>query len=207
MLTTYELRWFNPGTVPQDIKFWFEQNCLISPRQPPEEREDLYLYSPGCDFLGVKLRHGRLEVKWRKAELGIMYFGDFVQGRAEKWGKWLCCDDTQESFHPNLVLGNSSWISVQKVRYSQRYQVLREFSPQPVSTKAHIDNGCTVELTHLMIQENFWWSLAFEAFGEDAYLMDNLQTTASWVFKSYRELKLPASHSYAFPSWLALVYR
>lgn len=205
MLTTYELRWFYPGTIPQDIELWFEQNCLIEQLQPPEEREDLYLYSPRCDFLGIKLRQGQLEVKWRKAELGIVRFGEFVEGKAEKWGKWLCCDATEESFQPNLVLGDPSWVSVQKVRFSQLYQILSEFPPQPVSAHEDIDNGCTVELTHLIIQENAWWSLAFEAFGEDARLMENLQVTADRVFKSYSVSKLLALNSYAYPSWLALV--
>lgn len=122
MLTTYELRWFSPGMIPENIETWFKQNCLIDPIQPPEEREDVYLDSPKSDFLGIKLRQGRLEVKWRKAELGAVRFGDFVEGKAEKWGKWLCSDATEESFQPNLVLSNSSWVSVQKVRYSQLYK-------------------------------------------------------------------------------------
>jgi hypothetical protein len=208
MLTTYELRWFYPGTIPQEVELWFEQNCLIEPLQPPEEREDLYLYSPTSEFLGIKLRQGRLEVKWRKAELGVVRFGEFVEGKTEKWGKWLCCSPTEETFQPNLVLDNPSWVSVQKIRYSQLYQVFPEFPPQPVVSKNEgIDNGCTVELTHLIVQENACWSLAFEAFGEDARLMENLQTTASWVFKTYCGLKLLALNSYAYPGWLALVCR
>ena len=208
MLTTYELRWFYPGTIPQDVELWFEQNCLLEPLQPPEEREDLYLYSPMCDFMGVKLRQGRLEVKWRKAELGVVRFGEFVEGKTEKWAKWVCCDPTEESFQPNLVLDNPSWVSVQKIRYSQLYQLFPELPPQPVVSKNEgIDNGCTVELTHLIIQENAWWSLAFEAFGEDACLVENLQRTASWVFQTYCGLKLLAVNSYAYPSWLGLVSR
>jgi len=208
MLTTYELRWFYAGTVPENIQTWFEQNCLIDPRQAPEERTDLYLYSPECDFLGIKLRQGRLEVKWRTAELGVVRFGEFVEGKAEKWGKWMCCDPTQESFQPHQVLKNPMWVSVQKGRYSQHYQVLPESSPQPVARREDedIDNGCSLELSRLVIQENIWWSLAFEAFGDDTRLMDNLQETASWVFQTNRELKLLVQNSYAYPSWLSLVY-
>jgi hypothetical protein len=203
MLTTYELRWFSPGTIPQDIELWFEQNCLLEPLQPPEEREDIYLYLPNSDFLGIKLRQGRLEVKWRTAELGVVGFGEFVEGKAEKWGKWLCCDETKESFQPNLVLNNPCWVSVQKVRYSQIYQVLGE-SPQPVSSPEGVDNGCSIELTHLIIQETSWWSLALEAFGEDVRLMNNLQLTASYLFKNYQVFKLLAQNSYAYPRWLSL---
>lgn len=205
MLTTYELRWFYPGTVPEEIQLWFEQDCLIEPIQPLEEREDLYLYVPECEYLGIKLRQGRLEVKWRKAELGSMQFGESIKGKVEKWGKWLCCDSTEESFQTNQLLGKASWVSIKKVRYSQLYQVIPELPPQPVSSDEQVDNGCHVELTHLVIAKKTWWSVAFEAFGEDSCLMDNLQATASRVFNNDSGLKLLAVNSYGYPRLLAVL--
>ncbi|MCV3217308.1 hypothetical protein OGM63_28005 [Plectonema radiosum NIES-515] len=80
-----------------------------------------------------------------------------------------------------------------------------EFSPQAVFANERIDNGCSVELTRLLILPNPWWSLAFEASGEEACLMDNLQKTASWVFKTYEGSKLLAADSFAYPSGLELV--
>ncbi|MBD2777651.1 hypothetical protein [Iningainema tapete] len=202
MLITYELRWFYPGSVPEDIKLWFEQNCLANSQQQAEERSDVYLFSPECDFLGIKLRQGRLEVKWRTKELGVVSFSEFVEGKVEKWGKWLCCDSTEESFQPSQVLGNPTWIKVDKIRSSQLYQVLPNSLPQPVSADEDIKNGCSVELTNLMIRENHWWSLAFEARGEDDRLMDNLLTTTKLVFNNYCGFKLLALNSYAYPTWL-----
>ncbi|WP_193198356.1 hypothetical protein [Nostoc sp. MG11] len=207
MLITNELRWFYPGTIPEDIKLWFQQNCLVDSLQSPETREDLYLYSPGCDYMGIKLRQGRLEVKWRQAELDLLRFGELVEGRAEKWGKWLCCDSTGESFQPATVLDNASWVSVQKVRYSQLYQVLPDSSVQPVVSNENIDNPCTVEITSVVARDNPWWSIGFEASGEDVRLIDNLQTTASSIFYTYRGSRLVAADSYAYPHWLGLVYR
>ncbi|WP_235526439.1 hypothetical protein [Nostoc piscinale] len=81
MLTTIEVRWFYPGTIPTEIEEWFPQNCS------PEKREDWYLYAPKCDYWGIKLRQERLEVKWRKAELGVLNVGELIEGRVEKWGK------------------------------------------------------------------------------------------------------------------------
>ncbi|MDZ8052010.1 MAG: hypothetical protein RMX68_012680 [Aulosira sp. ZfuVER01] len=207
MLISHELRWFYPGKLPDNIQVWFQQNCLIDLLKSPEEREDLYLYSPGCDFLGIKLRQGRLEVKWRQAELGVMHFGGLVTGKGEKWGKWLCEDSKGESFQPAMVLGNPSWVSVQKVRYSQLFQVLADFSVQAVTTNEHIDNGCSVEITNLTVQENTWWSLAFEAFGEDSRRLENLQATAIWVFHTYQNSRLAIADSYAYPHWLGLICR
>jgi hypothetical protein len=207
MLTSNELRWFYPGTIPEDIEVWFQQNCLIDQMQPPEKGEDQYLYAPECDYLGIKLRQGRLEVKWRKAEFGAVRLAEFIEGKVEKWAKWICDDPTGESFQPATVLGNSTWVNVQKVRYSQSYKILSDFSVQPVVTNELSENGCDVEITHLLIQNHAWWSLAFEAFGEDTLLMGNLQATANLLLNTYQCSKLLIANSYAYPHFLGLVCR
>lgn len=201
MLTTAELRWFNHGALPEEISYWF--NCLGDYLAPPEEREDLYLSSVGCDYLGIKLRQGRLEIKWRQAELGRVRFADRVEAKAEKWGKWLCEDRTAESFRLTDVVGKKAWVSVKKARSQRQYQFIPGKSIIAVPVTESIDQGCNVELTHLSINGNAWWSLAFEAFGEDDYLIDNLQTVAHWVFKNYSGWELQFEDSYAYPMWLS----
>ncbi|MBD2166207.1 hypothetical protein H6G04_17580 [Calothrix membranacea FACHB-236] len=205
MLVSNELRWFYPGELPENMKLWFQQHCLVNPSQPPEAREDVYLYSPGCDYLGIKLRQGRLEVKWRQAELGVVSFGDLITGKAEKWGKWLCEDANAESFQPAMVLGNPVWVRVKKVRYSQLFQVFADYAIQPVATKQRLDNGCSVEITNLVVAENAWWSIAFEAFGEDSCIRENLQATAKWVFHTDHNFPLAIANSYAYPHWLEVI--
>jgi hypothetical protein len=205
MLITHELRWFHPGTIPEDIQVWFQQHCLVDQSQLPEDREDIYLYAPESDFIGIKLRQGRLEIKWRKAELGIIDFGERVAGKSEKWAKWSCSDITGESFLPATVLGISSWVSIRKVRSLQNYQILSDFSVKPVAADESTNNGCSVEITQLLVQDHAWWSLALEANGEDEQLAANLQATANWVFRTYQGAKLLAANSYAYPHWLGLV--
>jgi len=187
MLTSAELRWFKRGKLPEEISKWFQQDDLEGQLQQPEEREDVYLYSPGIEYLGLKLRQGRLEIKWRKAELGVRRFGNRVEGKVEKWGKWLCEDSTEESFQLTDVVGKKSWVSVKKVRSQRLYE------------------NCAVELTQLNVRGSDWWSLAFEATGDDDSLIENLQTVANLVFKTYNGLELQAQDSYAYPSWLNLV--
>ena len=203
MLTTIELRWFKLGTLPKEISQWFQQDHL-GDLAPPEEREDVYLYTPGCEYMGVKLRQGRLEIKWRKAELGNLRFGDQVEGKVEKWGKWLCEDPTQQSFQPQDVVGKS-WVSVKKVRVQRKYQVISGESIVAVSVNQSTDQGCNVEITQLSINGNNWWSLAFEAFGKEDYLSDNLKVVASDVFKNYRGLELQSQDSFAYPRWLSMI--
>jgi hypothetical protein len=201
MLTTNELRWFLPGTILPEIEGWFGQSCS------PQKREDWYLYAPGCDYLGIKLRQERLEVKWRKAELGVLRFGELVEGKAEKWGKWMCSDSTGESFQPATVSTNSIWVNIQKVRRLQSYQILPDSSIQPVNANDSTDNGCSVEITQLLIQQQSWWTLAFEAVGEDTHLLENLRLTASYLLSNYRGTKLIAANSYGYPHWLEVVLK
>jgi len=59
MQLTAELRWFYRGTLPKVVQ-WFQQCQPAKHLAPPEER--LYLYSPECEYLGIKLRQGRLEM-------------------------------------------------------------------------------------------------------------------------------------------------
>ncbi len=186
MLISLEMRWFYPGKLPEAISEKFEQDALGGKMQPPEERSDIYLYSPECEYLGIKLRQGRLEIKWRNAQLGIVRCKERVEGKLEKWGKWECEDPTEESFRPEVVMGKS-WVSVKKVR-SQR-----------------IYDDCTLELTQLNIKGNDWWTLGFETVGAEASKMNQLQNLATEVFQSYADLELTNSNSYAYPHWLSIV--
>lgn len=184
MLTSIELRWFYLGELPQEISLWFEQDELEGQLQSPEEREDVYLDISRCEYLGIKLRQGRLEIKWRQAELGVVRFGQQVEGKLEKWSKWLCEDPTAETFQPEAVVGKT-WVSVKKVRSQRLY------------------DSCTLELTQLSIQSQDWWSLAFETSGTDTNMVDKLQSIADRVFKIYSGPKLQAQDSYAYPHWLS----
>ena len=185
MLTSLEMRWFYAGKLPVATSNWFGQDALGGEMQPPEEREDIYLYSLGCEYLGIKLRQGRLEIKWRNAELGVVSWGG-VEGKLEKWGKWLCEDSTKESFRPEVLEGKS-WINVKKVRSQRLY------------------DDCAIELTELNIKGNDWWTIGFETVGTEASKRNQLQNLASKVFQSYVNLELTNNHSYGYAKWLSKV--
>lgn len=197
MLTTAELRWFYPGKLPEIVLQWFEQDRL-GYLAPVEEREDIYLYVPESEFVGIKLRQGRLEVKWRKAELGILEFGQAV-GKAEKWSKWLCEDKSQESFQRSQVSGKQTWISVNKQRKQRNYTVTNQ-AVVAIPIEQFCDRVCSVELTQLEIYNHFWWSLAFEASGEDEF--NTLKIVAESLFQFYSSPKLQLQDSFAYPWWL-----
>lgn len=185
MLTSLELRWFSPGELPSDVASWFSTAELGGQLQAPEAREDVYLYAPECEYMGIKLRQGRLEIKWRHAELEILQFKR-AEGKLEKWGKWLCEDPTSESFQSERVLNQKSWIRIGKVRSQRLY------------------DDCALELTQLTIKHNLWWSLALETFGAEPQKMDALQSIFELLDKTYVGSQLQVLNSYAYPKWIEI---
>jgi hypothetical protein len=205
MLTSLEIRWFYQGKLPEAVKTWFETELPGEILGTPDEREDVYLYTkPVCDYLNIKLRQGRLEVKWRKAELGILRIGERSQGNPEKWVKWMCEDPSADSITPIAVLGKGPWLSVQKRRSQRFYQVTVNTSMTLVPITQVMPNSCAVEVTQLQVQGDDWWSLAFETFGEDTSLKE-FQAIANQVFKAYSGSELQVQDSFAYPKWLSSV--
>ena len=187
MLTTLELRWFVCGTPPSEVEHWFRVDCPGELLGSPEEREDLYFYTPECDYLNIKLRQGSLEVKWRKAELGILRFGESGEGKVEKWLKWICEDSDKQSIIPTNVANEKAWIGVKKVRSQRRYQ------------------GITYELTQLNVRNDTWWSIAFEMAIEGANKCDKFESIVSQVSQTYRGPELQCNYSFAYPTWLSII--
>lgn len=200
MRASLEMRWFYSGALPKSINQWFGSESLGGYLSPPEEREDIYLLVPSCDYLGVKLRGKTLEVKWRQGELGTMQFGNRWEGKAEKWLKWVCADTIAPI--PADIVATGKWVGVKKKRAQRLYQVSAPGSLMSVPVEAPIPQGCTVELTQLNINGSAWWTLGFEAFGSESCLTENLQTVATWTSKSYQAQKLKAEDSSAYPIWL-----
>lgn len=201
MRASLEMRWFCSGTVPKSIGQWFGSDSLGGYLSPPEEREDVYLLVPNCDYLGVKLRGKTLEVKWRQAELGTMHFGNRWEGKAEKWLKWVCAD-TMAPVSADII-ATGQWVGVKKKRSLRLYQVSAPGVLMSVPVEAPIPQGCTVEVTQLNIKGSAWWTLGFEAFGSESLLTENLQTVATWASKSYQGQKLKVDDSAGYPNWLA----
>lgn len=187
MLTNLELRWFSLGKPPEEVEHWFRKECPGKLLGSPETREDLYLSTPDCDYLNIKLRQGSLEVKWRKAELGILRLGDCGEGKVEKWLKWVCEDPDQQSMMPADVAQERAWVGVKKVRSQRRYQ------------------GIAFELTQLTVRNNDWWSLAFEMATHGFNQIDSFESIVIEVSQTYPGTELQRDQSFAYPAWLSAV--
>lgn len=201
MRVTLEMRWFCSGTLPKSIAQWFASDSLGGYLAPLEEREDIYLLVPSCDYLGVKLRSKTLEVKWRQAELGAMRCGNRWEGKTEKWLKWVCADTIAPV--PADIIATGKWVGVKKKRSLRLYQVSAPGTLMSVPVEAPIPQGCSVEITQLNINGSAWWTLGFEAFGYESTLTETLQTVANWLGKSYQGQKLKVEDASSYPGWLA----
>lgn len=204
MLTTSEIRWFYQDTVPPTIESWFSVDVLSESCQTFEDREDWYLLIPGCEFLGVKLRHQQLETKLRITELGILQLRNNIIGVAEKWMKSTCEDAKLENLITPEVVAKGQWVKVEKVRSQIRYLIADDRSLTPTSTEQNSQAGCNVELTQLIVNHHPWWTLGFEASGTDDKLTSTLETVAKKVLQTFPQQELSLVDSYAYPKWLSV---
>lgn len=67
MVNSAEIRWFFDGSISSHTAPWDDHNTIDS----CESRSDYYIAIRNCDYLGVKIRDRKLQVKWRKKRLRL----------------------------------------------------------------------------------------------------------------------------------------
>jgi hypothetical protein len=209
MLVTTELRWFAAGPLPDALNTWFEKSAWGSyaQSQPSSEtRTDRYLCLP-CEFLNVKFRQGKLEAKWRQAVVETLILPQGSQGQLERWVKWSDQVVAEEDWLSQAIADSGDWVEVHKVR-SQRFFSVDPESNQVTMSDQPPHNGCSAELTELEVQQQAWWSLAFEAVGQIPQPQTLKRIACNFLEHGPQELRLEAlqlSQSYAYPRWLMTV--
>lgn len=178
MLKTLEMRWFKQGDIPTSVREWFEKDCMGN----GESRTDWYLIPIApCDYLNIKFRQGRLEIKWREKQYPTVNLNSQWQGIMEAWVKWLCEAESMEGFLPQ----HQGWVAVEKAR-SQRQIVL---SPEAC---------CNLELTQLRVKNQPWWTVGLESTGDE----ESLSAIAQQLSQTCPET-LTEKDASAYPHWLA----
>ncbi len=187
-LLTLEVRWFKAGKIPPIIEQWFLNVCPDELSTPTQEvREDQYFYTPGCESLNLKLRQGKLELKWRQTELGVESFGvnQSWQGRVERWLKWSYQESTPSDLIKVLGTGDQPILTIKKQRLQWSFQ------------------GINFELTQLQFsQDKFWWSLGFEMEETPTQGKTYFEDRVNQVVETYPETAFNLDHSHSYPSWL-----
>jgi hypothetical protein len=202
MFPTIEVRWFFAGEIPADVWTWFHKVGTKLETQPP--RVDHYLRIYGNDRLGVKLREGRIEVKQRSGQREEIQVGKFGGGYLEEWCKWSF--DLTEWGDAEVAIGGNvgQWIAVRKERKLHTFQTKEQGAVVAVRSQDAIGLGCACELTKLGIdgQEATWWSVGFEAFGDQDELRDTLLLVMKTTLFMVNAPKFGAECSYGYPRWV-----
>jgi hypothetical protein len=217
MQPTVEVRWFYEGKIPETTFHRFKSGELPQDKETLEQRKDIYLYLPGVDSMGIKLR-GKdkrqendadlLEIKRRQLEAGIFNFIAGVSGRVEHWSKWVFHGESSDpQLSTSLTAKDEAWVSVNKVRYRRRYKVTGDKGVLAVPLNEWPDNGCNVELTELVAPDGqAWWTLGLEAFGEaDVTIEESLRLSANYFFARIGLGIFEEKDSYGYPRWLNVV--
>ncbi len=192
--TSVEVRWFGQGEVPALLAAWFGRGPGDVEAQPP--RVDHYLRRAD-EGLGVKWRDGLVEVKQRQGSYGVLELDERAVGHVERWRKW--------SFPLQVsAAAPTAWLAVRKERLLRRYIIAERQHLVSLPPAEPAATGCDWELTRLQIgdQEDVWWTIAFEAFGEPTGLRRQLLQVAGLILARDRAPHLPAEASAAYPAWL-----
>ena len=217
MLPSAEVRWFSDGDLPETILERFRSGEITQDRGTVEERRDVYLYLPGVDSLGIKLRGtsirrefdgDKLEIKRRELKGRAVTFISGATGRLENWTKWAFNSESSDpQLSSMLTAKDEAWMSVSKMRYLRRYAVISDKSVVAVPLYEWPENGCNVEITKLIAPDGQrWWTFGFETFGEvDAPIDDNLMLSANHFFAETGLGICKEKDSYGYPRWLNVV--
>jgi hypothetical protein len=201
MFSTVEVRWFGAGGIPPAVLAWFGAGPGEPAAQP--RRVDAYLRLPDMNALGIKLREGRIEVKWRVRDYGRVHPHRRVAGRLEGWRKWSFALAAVSGESTDLPVPARSLIAVEKARQLRRYQLRDNGAVVPVPATSYPERGCDWELTAIRAANEAWWSLAFEAFGPVVDLRRTLSLVVELALAAGEPPVLEEDGSFGYPTWLA----
>jgi hypothetical protein len=165
-------------------------------------REDHYLRLGDTDALGIKLRQGRVEVKQRVREHGVFRFHERANGVVEHWRKWSFRLAAAHRALSSINASPASWIRVRKERLLRTYGLTSNGSVVPLPTPEAHHQACELELTRVEVADQDWWTLAFEAFGDESTLQEQLLLVAQHVFAAQEPPALNAQASRGYADWL-----
>ncbi len=164
MFKTTEIRWFFAGPEPG----WMSQLEALAGRPlVARKRIDYYIPLPGRETIGIKLREGRLEVKYRLGLPEAVNLGPRTGGFYEHWVKrGFPSGDAAAGVPGDVNAGDKpvderEWIPVEKERFG--LLICREqgqWAMHPIGTP--VSGGIQIEYTRLDIGGKRFFTLGFE---------------------------------------------
>jgi hypothetical protein len=195
---TIEVRWFYPGVIPVDLLTWFDPGG--EPSTTADSRTDVYLQSDDSD-MGIKLRQGNLEVKYRQTILRTIELEGFGSSQIEQWTKWICVDDSSALTADRLGV-TSGWIKVAKIRSQRLYQVNFTDKIQLESIAKPQADAAAIEIAQLQVEQQIWWTIACEYLGDKLDLDRQFLPLVSSLLSACPVPRSTRSISCGYPQWL-----
>ena len=190
----YEVRWFIEGSYPDEIGEWQANKGFMKEKK----RSDIYLIFPSPE-IGVKLREGRLEIKYRLAYDEFTSLSNRFSGKMEFWKKTSI--DLSDPIANPFQNVDDYLFAVEKERAILRFQ-MDPLSGKLATVKGKIDLGVIIESTKLTIQGSNWWTLGFDAFGEREIQKECLLNGIPLILMDFPLPKLQLNDSMSYPQWL-----
>lgn len=206
MLKSAEVRWFIPGSIPEDVFQWFHAQHQA---EAEKSRTDRYLLFSGCDAVGVKLRQKKLEIKARLAHSQPVSLPislkDGMSGQAEQWLKWSIGSPWLWLMQGKM-LRSARWLEVKKKRDRLTFSANANAAQSPSTPGV-----CNVELAQIQIPKlhqdhpTNWFSLCFEALGSSDDSWQTLHNTLHLFFTTHGAAPVPLTEAtcMSYPTWLS----
>ena len=159
-----------PNLKTLEIRWFFREDChslrsgfgrLPSEQLTRESRTDNYLRLPGRDDLGIKIRQGRLEIKYRICGPRAVEATPGIRGVQEGWEK-LGFELTPDGIPRNLPGDfEAAWVKVAKQRLVTTVHLADgqwHFQPPQQS----IPGAVQVEYTRIRLEGMQWYTFGVE---------------------------------------------
>jgi hypothetical protein len=171
----------------------------------PRSRTDEYLLLHLQTELGIKKRGGSsgVEIKGLIEKQKKYLDAEPFTGYTQTWCKW---SGDKIAFHSEELF------KVQKQRWLRLFntegsieEIALGVNEEPLYGKSVPSNGCSVELTRLILEDkSIWWTFCLEAFGELNQVHQNLELVAKVL--AAMDPPLPASGEVlSYPDWLCKI--
>lgn len=201
MFESTEIRWFFKGKIPTIVNW---SNETGSHNISVESRIDYYLLIPDTDYIGIKLRNSRLEIKWRRKVHEFNSSNLTISGFVENWLKWDWNSNTSHIEMVQLFKKNEQnpWVRVHKKRIQKKFNIYDNRLISISSRELYSDFA--LEITELVANNQAWWSVGLDSFsGKENPYFD--QIILEHLTKPYT-LSLGKESSYGYPHWLDQVF-
>lgn len=169
MQLSAEVRWFQVGPIPDDLRKWFQQPAAAfqCPVGGGRDRKDVYLRIAETE-LSIKSRGGKkgLEVKGLVEVLPAPVAFGRVAVAPQIFCKWSS---------EQLAFEKLSTVETVKTRWMRKFDTATEppreialgagaFAEDPAVKSERPDVGCNVELTKVVRDGETWWTFGAESF-------------------------------------------